>query len=71
MKVIQVTEKQQKIVRSIRCSRGNMRNQMLNNPIAEETAGKKRGNQVMKTGVSTEERKEIATGIRKNKEKKV
>ena len=48
-----------------------MRNQMLNNPITEETAGKKRGNQVMKTGVSTEERKEITTGIRKNKEKKV
>ena len=48
-----------------------MRNQMLNNPITEETVGKKRGNQVMKTAVSTEERKEITTGIRKNKEKKV
>ena len=40
MKVIQITEKQEKTVKSITSSRGNMRNQMLNNPITVDAAGK-------------------------------
>ena len=40
MKVIQITEKLQKIIRYVRWSWENVRNQMLNNPITEETAGK-------------------------------
>ena len=40
VKVIQITEKQEKTVKFITSSRGNMRNQMLNNPITGEAAGK-------------------------------
>ena len=47
-----------------------MRNQMLNNPRTEEIAGKI-GRTELRKRVSTEERKEITTRIRKNKEKKV
>ena len=70
MKVIQINEKQQKIVRSISWSRGYMRNQMLKQSNNRKNNWENRENQVTEKRILTEERKEITTGIRKNKEKK-
>ena len=47
-----------------------MRNQMLNNPITGNS-WENRESQVMETRVTTEERQEIITGIRKSKGNKV
>ena len=48
-----------------------MRNQMLKQSNNRRSNWENRENQVTETKILTEERKEITTGIRKNKEKKV
>ena len=67
MKVNQITEKQQKIVRPVRWSRGEYEKPNVKQSNNKGNRGENRENEVTKTRVTTAEKEEITTEIRKNK----
>ena len=72
MKVIQITEKQQKIKRSVhKVKHGGIWDTDVKHTKNRGSSWENRENQVTETRVTTDEKEEVINGIRKNKENKV